>query len=99
MNGESPTIFSSGLGSLAAEKCVGAAYGVANAALPLQVHVPVGAAAGGTNQAIGHRCHLLSRASGPATFVPRVNAALGVNVKKEMIRELYVITTHEKRRY
>jgi hypothetical protein len=28
-----------------------------NAALSLRVHVPVGAAAGGTNQAIGHRCH------------------------------------------
>jgi hypothetical protein len=29
MNGEAPTTFSSGLGSLAAEKCVGAASGVA----------------------------------------------------------------------
>jgi hypothetical protein len=30
------------------------------AALSLRVHVPVGAAAGGTNRAIGHRCHLLA---------------------------------------
>ena len=32
---------------------------------PYRVHVPVGAAAGGTNQAIGHRCHLLAWPSAP----------------------------------
>jgi hypothetical protein len=42
---------------------------------PCRVYVPVGADAGGTNQAIGHRWHWLARASGPASCVPRVNAA------------------------
>jgi len=36
----------------------------------------VGAAAGAANQAIGHRCHWLAWAFGPASCVPRVNAAL-----------------------
>ncbi len=43
----------------------GTACGVANAALSLRVHVPVGAAAGGTNQAIRHRCPSLAWAFGP----------------------------------
>jgi hypothetical protein len=45
------------------ELIVGAAYGVANAALPLSGPCP-GGAAGGANQAIGHRCHLLACAFG-----------------------------------
>lgn len=44
-----------------------------------------------SNQAIGHRCHSLAWAFGPASFVPRVNAALGLeeimSVKKEFIRQ------------
>jgi hypothetical protein len=43
---------------------------------PYRVNVQAGAAAGVTNQAIGHRCHSLACASGTASFVPRVNAAL-----------------------
>jgi hypothetical protein len=43
---------------------------------PYRVHVPVVAAAVGTNQAIGPRCHLLAWAFGPASGVPRVNVAL-----------------------
>jgi hypothetical protein len=43
---------------------------------PYRVHVPVVAAAGGTNQAIGPRCHAACMAFGPASCVPRVNAAL-----------------------
>ena len=50
---------------------------------PYRVHVQAGAACGGTNQAIGHRCHLLAWAFGPASFVPRVNAAFG-NTKGEI---------------
>ena len=56
---------------------------------PWRVHVPVGAAAGGTNQAIGHRWHLLARASGPASCVPRINAAL--NEKREETRMVMLV--------
>jgi hypothetical protein len=41
---------------------------------PYRVPVPVGAAFGCANQAIGHRCHSLACAS--ASFAPRVNAAM-----------------------
>jgi len=56
---------------------VGAACGVANAALPLSGPCPGRRRRSGTNQAIGHRCHSLACACGAASFVPRVNAALG----------------------